>query len=69
MYSVVSYPYTKVIEVSKVFQKGKTQVPEEVREMLKVVDGDKLVWIASDGKIIVEGSKRRGREGRYQPTR
>ncbi|MBA7493686.1 hypothetical protein ES702_04248 [subsurface metagenome] len=63
----MSYPYTKVIEVSKLFQKGKTQVPEEVRKMLDVVDGDKLVWIAgADDKIIVEGSKRRGR---YQPTK
>lgn len=62
----VSFPLSRVIDVSRVFQKGKTQVPEEVRKMLHVADGDKLVWIESnDGKIIIEASKRRGR---YQTT-
>ena len=62
----MSYPYGRVIQVSKIFQKGKTQIPDEVRTLLKVVDGDKIVWIESaDGKILVEGSKRRGR---YEPT-
>lgn len=64
----MSDPYAKVIDTSKLFQKGKTQVPEEVRKMLKVADGDKLVWIlgASD-KVFVEGSKRKVTRG-YQPT-
>jgi len=63
----VSSPLGRVIEVSKLFQKGKTQVPDEVRKLLKLEDGDKLVWYeTNDGKILVEGSKRRGR---YQPTR
>jgi len=63
----VSFPLGRVIEVSKLFQKGKTQVPDEVRKLLKLEDGDKLVWYeTNDGKIIVAGSKRRGR---YQPTR
>lgn len=62
----VSYPFGKIITVSKLFQKGKTQVPEEVRKMLDVFDGDKLVWIeGNNGRIIVEASKRRGR---YQKT-
>ena len=63
----MSSPLGRVIEVSKLFQKGKTQVPDEVRKLLKLEDGDKLVWYeTNDGKILVEGSKRRGR---YQPTR
>jgi len=62
----VAYPFDRIIDVSKIFQKGKTQVPGEVRKMLDVADGHKLVWIESnDGRIIIEASKRRGR---YQKT-
>ncbi|MBA7679820.1 hypothetical protein ES703_88124 [subsurface metagenome] len=62
----VSFPLGRIIDVSKLFQKGKTQVPEEVRKMLDVFDGDKLVWIeGNNGRIVVLASKRRGR---YQKT-
>lgn len=40
--------------ISKVFQKGKTQVPLIVRNSLRLIDGDKLLWFAENGKIVVE---------------
>ena len=62
----VSFPYERVVQVSVLFQKGKTQVPEEIRKILDVLDGDKLVWIEeSNGDIKVKSSKRRDRKGRY----
>ena len=44
----------KVIGLSKLFQRGKTQVPSEIRKLLQIKDNDKLLWISEDGKIIVE---------------
>jgi len=44
----------KVIGLSKLFQRGKTQVPSEIRKQLQIKDDDKLLWISEDGKIIVE---------------
>jgi len=44
----------KILAVSKLYQRGKTQVPSEVRQILNVKDGDKLVWVIENGKIIVE---------------
>ena len=40
-----SYEYdSEVLATSRVFQKGKTVLPSEVRSLLGVKDGDKLVW-------------------------
>ena len=39
---------------SKVFQRGKTQVPSEVRRSLGVKDGDTLVWIIAEGRWIIK---------------
>jgi bifunctional DNA-binding transcriptional regulator/antitoxin component of YhaV-PrlF toxin-antitoxin module len=48
------YVPPKVFAVSKVFQHGKTQVPKEVREVLKLEDGDRILWFNEDGKIFVQ---------------
>lgn len=42
------------IDVSKVFDRGKTQIPVDVRKMLGLKDGDKLVWKLDNGRIVVE---------------
>ena len=40
-----SYEYdSEVIATSKVFQKGKTVLPSEIRKILGIIDGDKVVW-------------------------
>lgn len=44
----------KIVALSKVYQRGKTQIPAEVRRSLGLKDGDKLVWIIESGKWVVE---------------
>lgn len=43
----------KLIELSKLFQHGKTQVPRDVRNFLNVKDGDRLLWYDDNGKVYV----------------
>ncbi len=43
----------KILNVSKIFQHGKTQVPRDVRKFLGVEDGDKIIWYNDNGKITV----------------
>lgn len=38
----------------KIFQRGKTQIPAEVRRDLELKDGDRLLWIIEKGKWTVE---------------
>jgi bifunctional DNA-binding transcriptional regulator/antitoxin component of YhaV-PrlF toxin-antitoxin module len=47
-------PTRKVIGISKVFQRGKTQVPAEVRRVLELKDGEKILWIVESGKLVIE---------------
>jgi len=58
-----------IVAISKVFQKGKTVIPSEVRLILDVSDGDKIVWRHDKvGKIIyiqITGEKL----VRYTPNR
>jgi len=42
-----------VFAVSKVFQHGKTQVPKEVREFIKLEDGDRIIWHKENEKIFI----------------
>ena len=44
---------------SKIFQKGKTQVPSQVRRELDLKDGDTIVWIKSAEGYVVERGKRK----------
>jgi len=42
-----------IIDVSKVFDRGKTQIPSDVRKILGLKDGDKIVWKLENGKMTV----------------
>ena len=42
------------VDVSKVFGRGKTQIPADVRRILGLKDGTKIVWKLEGGKIVVE---------------
>lgn len=44
----------EVFAVSKVFQRGKTQIPKEVRKALELRDGDRVLWYYKDGEIFVK---------------
>lgn len=41
------------IDVSKVFGRGKTQIPSDVRKILGLKDGSKIVWKLENGKMTV----------------
>jgi len=48
----------EIIELTTIFQKGKIQIPIEVRKRLHLKDGDKVVWIQTvDGKIYIKKAK------------
>jgi bifunctional DNA-binding transcriptional regulator/antitoxin component of YhaV-PrlF toxin-antitoxin module len=44
----------RTIDISKVFDRGKTQIPSDVRKIMCLKDGDKLVWKLENGKVVVE---------------
>ena len=44
----------RTLGLSKVYQQGKTHVPSEVRRLMNVKDGDRLLWKLENGKIVVE---------------
>ena len=59
-YVVTSGYATKrnLLNVSRVFQRGKTQIPRDVRDFLDLTNGDKLFWFLEEGKIYVENSRK-----------
>lgn len=46
-------PTESIVDVSKVFGRGKTQIPSDVRKTLGLKDGDKIVWKLENGKMTV----------------
>jgi bifunctional DNA-binding transcriptional regulator/antitoxin component of YhaV-PrlF toxin-antitoxin module len=46
----------KIIGVSTIYQRGKTHIPRDVRDILDVYNADKIVWIYEAGKIFVESA-------------
>ena len=48
---------TEVIQTTKLSQ-SKTYVPKRVRERLKIVDGDRIMWVINEhGELVVKNSK------------
>ena len=48
----------RVIAISTIFQRRKTQVPAEVRKLLNIMDGDKILWVQEGGRIYVEPAEK-----------
>ena len=44
----------RIIGVSSLFQRGKTHIPVDVRNILNVKDGDKIVWVLESGNIYIK---------------
>ena len=44
------------MEIAKLSSKGQITLPKEIREKLCLKEGDKVMFIEKDGKIIVEKS-------------
>lgn len=42
----------EILGVSKMFGKGRVQVPADVRKILGIIDGQKIVWRLKDGEIV-----------------
>lgn len=47
-------PSNRTLAVSRIYQHGKTHVPSDVRNLLGLQDGDKIVWKLENGKVTVE---------------
>jgi len=50
---VVTKASKKVLGVTKIFGRGRVQVPKEARRILGLSDGDKILWIQTSGEVIV----------------
>jgi len=46
----------EIVKVTRIWQ-HKTFVPVEVRKILRVDNGDRLLWKIVDGKVIVESTR------------
>lgn len=44
------------MELAKITAKGQITIPVEIRKMLNLKDGDKVVFMAENGKVIMENS-------------
>lgn len=52
-YAMVS---KRIIGVSSLFQRGKTHIPVDVRNILNVEEGDKIVWVLENGKLYIKSA-------------
>lgn len=43
----------EIVGVSKMFGGGRIQVPADVRKLIGITDGQKLVWKLKEGEIVV----------------
>ncbi|MCM3760155.1 AbrB/MazE/SpoVT family DNA-binding domain-containing protein [Alkalihalobacillus oceani] len=44
------------MELAKVTVRGQITIPKEIRKKLNIKDGDKVVFLEENGKIIIENS-------------
>jgi len=51
------YGSREVLAVAKVYANGRIVLPGVVRRMLGVSDGDRVVFVAEDGRIVVEPAR------------
>lgn len=59
----------EVIATTKVFDRGKTTIPSEMRGTMEISDGDKIVWLRdNNGRYYVEKVKRTISGVRFQIT-
>ena len=47
----------EIIKTTKLYSDGKTQVPQQVIEWLKLKRGSPIVWVRNGDKINIESSK------------
>ena len=47
-----------VLKVTRLGRYHRTTVPEEVRKLLGLREGDEIVWVLENGRILVEKGER-----------
>jgi len=47
-----------IIKTIRVSEKGQIAIPREIREKLKIVQGDELIIVENNDKMLIEKSKR-----------
>jgi len=47
----------EIIKTTTLYSDGKTQVPKEVIEQLKITRGSVIVWMRDDDRIYVKNAK------------
>jgi AbrB family looped-hinge helix DNA binding protein len=47
-------PVDNVYAITKVYGRGRTQIPDEVRNQLGLRDGDKVIWYADGSRICIK---------------
>jgi len=45
---------TKILAVTNLTSRFQTTVPIEVRDLLKLTEKDKVVWVLEDSKIVLK---------------
>ena len=51
-----------ILKVTKVGKYYRTTIPEEVRRILDIGEGDEVVWIKLGDKIIIEKARKKLRK-------
>jgi AbrB family looped-hinge helix DNA binding protein len=46
-----------IVGTSKVSAGGRTTIPDEVRELLKISEGDLIVYEYTDGEVYIKAAK------------
>ena len=59
----------EVIATTKVFDRGKTTIPSEIRKKMDLSDGDKLVWNRDNlGRYFIQKATKGGKGARFTVT-
>jgi len=45
---------TKILAVTSITSRFQTTIPQDVRELLKITEKDKVLWIYENDKIVVK---------------
>ncbi len=43
-----------IVAVTKMLCRGQTYIPSDIRRMLGLKGGDKIVWIEENGKVFIQ---------------
>jgi AbrB family looped-hinge helix DNA binding protein len=47
-----------ILDKTKVGKLNRTTVPEQVRELLQLKEGDEIIWVQEGNKVLVDRAKK-----------